>query len=235
MWHRLSTGVVQHWLYAPPPHDQRNLALGHLQQPHPCASKECIRLVAAAPRAVPSVPALQRLEGVGNARDFAEACSRIAPGKMFRSANPISATREDVAILRQQLGICELVSRNKAAAGPPTCRSQYCCSLAGFADHAASIMSLVCAGDLLLIRWHILFLKVALMSTFVLLLQIDLRSRLERREDQPGLLLQDAIVRDVRQQGRLFRVRLCSTHCGKLCLYGLAASPPAASVCSRAP
>ena len=37
--------------------------------------------------------------------------------------------------------------------------------------------------------------------------QIDLRSRLERREDQPGLLLQDAIVRDVRQQGRLFRVR----------------------------
>jgi hypothetical protein len=59
---------------------------------------------------VPSVPALQRLEGVSNARDFAEACSRIAPGKLFRSANPIAATRADVAILREQLGICELVS-----------------------------------------------------------------------------------------------------------------------------
>ena len=63
-----------------------------------------------ASRPVPSVPALQRLEGVSNARDFAEACSRIAPGKMFRSANPIAATRADVAILREQLGICELVT-----------------------------------------------------------------------------------------------------------------------------
>ena len=43
--------------------------------------------------------------------------------------------------------------------------------------------------------------------------QIDLRSRLERREDQPGLLLQDAIVRDVRQQGRLFRVWLGGNRC----------------------
>ena len=74
---------------------------------------------AAAPRALPSVPALQRLEGVGNARDFAEACSRIAPGKMFRSANPIGATRMDVAILRQELGICELVRPAQAADIPP--------------------------------------------------------------------------------------------------------------------
>ena len=82
-------------------------------------------LAAAAPRAVPSVPALQRLEGVGNARDFAEACSKIAPGKMFRSANPIGATRTDVEILRQQLGICELV-RAAQAAGVPPCHHSVC-------------------------------------------------------------------------------------------------------------
>ncbi len=136
-------------------------------------------LAAAAPRAVPSVPALQRLEGVGNARDFAEACSKIAPGKMFRSANPIGATRTDVEILRQQLGICELVRAAQAAA-VHSCPSRERC----LAQISPRLLE---AGP-------------------IAVLQIDLRSRLERREDQPGLLLQDAIVRDVRQQGRLFRV-----------------------------
>ena len=89
----------------------------------PCAYQASLVFAAAAPRAVPTVPALQRLEGVGNARDFAEACSRIAPGKMFRSANPIGATRTDVAILREQLGICELV-RVAQAAAIPTCPLQ---------------------------------------------------------------------------------------------------------------
>lgn len=75
------------------PHDRLHRLLSH----------------AVAPRAVPTVPALQQLQGVGNARDFAEACSRIAPGKLFRSANPMGATREDIVVLREQLGISELV------------------------------------------------------------------------------------------------------------------------------
>lgn len=68
----------------------------------------CVSL-AVAPRVVPTVPALQQLQSVGNARDFAEACSRLAPGKLFRSANPIGASKEDVVLLREQLGIAELV------------------------------------------------------------------------------------------------------------------------------
>lgn len=72
-------------------------------------NSHCLLPLAVAPRAVPTVPALQQLQGVGNARDFAEACSRIVPGKLFRSANPMGATKEDVVVLREQLGISELV------------------------------------------------------------------------------------------------------------------------------
>ncbi|KAK9828033.1 hypothetical protein WJX81_003552 [Elliptochloris bilobata] len=59
-------------------------------------------------RSVPTDAALRRLH-VNNARDLASACSTIAPGRVFRCANPLSASEGDIALLRDELGVTELL------------------------------------------------------------------------------------------------------------------------------
>lgn len=61
------------------------------------------------PRFVSTSAALQSLRSVKNARDLAEACSTIAPGRIFRSACPMDACEHDVKVLRHTLGVKQLV------------------------------------------------------------------------------------------------------------------------------
>ena len=52
---------------------------------------------------------LSKLENVLNARDFASATSRIAPGRMYRSGNPANGTLNDVKTLRLELGLQQML------------------------------------------------------------------------------------------------------------------------------
>eukprot|EP00884_Botryococcus_braunii_P003176 jgi/Botrbrau1/1285/Bobra.0063s0002.1 len=61
------------------------------------------------PRMVSTSAALQTLRSVKNARDLAEACSTIAPGRIFRSACPTDACEHDITVLRETLGVKHLV------------------------------------------------------------------------------------------------------------------------------
>ncbi len=53
--------------------------------------------------------AIAQLQSIPNMRDLAEACPGIQPGRVFRSACPNVATRDDIRLLRQRLGIQQLV------------------------------------------------------------------------------------------------------------------------------
>lgn len=52
---------------------------------------------------------LSQLENVLNARDFASATSKIAPGRMYRSGNPANGSLNDVKTLRLELGIQQML------------------------------------------------------------------------------------------------------------------------------
>ncbi|GAB4817039.1 hypothetical protein N2152v2_004085 [Parachlorella kessleri] len=52
---------------------------------------------------------LGRLERVLNARDLAEACPRIKPGRIYRAGNPAHASHKDVLTLREKLGLRHLL------------------------------------------------------------------------------------------------------------------------------
>ena len=77
------------------------------------AATRCCRGCAAGtllpPRSTPTSAVLRSLEHVRNARDLAEATGCIAPGRVFRSACPNSASEADAEALQQTLGISELV------------------------------------------------------------------------------------------------------------------------------
>jgi len=59
------------------------------------------------PRAGP--PPLTRLTAVRNARDLADACPRLPPGRVLRSACPAGAPEADVRLLRRTLGVAALL------------------------------------------------------------------------------------------------------------------------------
>ncbi|BDA43530.1 hypothetical protein COCOBI_04-5420 [Coccomyxa sp. Obi] len=61
------------------------------------------------PYPVPTSRILGQLNSVLNARDLAEACKTIAPGRVLRAACPISANEEDVLLLREMLQITRLI------------------------------------------------------------------------------------------------------------------------------
>lgn len=52
---------------------------------------------------------LQALQKVPNVRDLASACTLIAPGLVFRCANPSEATAEDVAALLLGMNIRDMI------------------------------------------------------------------------------------------------------------------------------
>ena len=60
-------------------------------------------------RDVATSAAIAQLQSIPNMRDLAEACPGIQPGRVFRSACPNVATRDDIRLLRQRLGIQQLV------------------------------------------------------------------------------------------------------------------------------
>jgi len=60
-------------------------------------------------RSCPSRDSLDSLKSVKNVRDLAEACEKIKPGLVFRSACPVAATPDDVDILHRGLKIQNLV------------------------------------------------------------------------------------------------------------------------------
>jgi hypothetical protein len=65
--------------------------------------------------ATSSRAALDRLERVLNARDLAEACPHlVAPGRLFRSANPSPASAADVLLLRRDLRITHMLDFRSA-------------------------------------------------------------------------------------------------------------------------
>jgi len=60
-------------------------------------------------RACPSRDTLDSLKSVKNIRDLAEACGKIRPGLIFRSACPVAAAPEDVDVLHRGLKIQNLI------------------------------------------------------------------------------------------------------------------------------
>mmetsp|Transcript_13790 Transcript_13790/g.41632 ORF Transcript_13790/g.41632 Transcript_13790/m.41632 type:complete len:434 (+) Transcript_13790:648-1949(+) len=60
-------------------------------------------------RSVSTTPTIKRLESVQNMRDLAEAYPGIQPGRVFRSACPNVASPADVRLLREDLGIAQLI------------------------------------------------------------------------------------------------------------------------------
>ncbi|CAL5221371.1 g3551 [Coccomyxa viridis] len=58
---------------------------------------------------VPTSRITKQLTNVVNARDLAEACRAIAPGRLIRSACPVDATEHDVLIIREMLQVSRLV------------------------------------------------------------------------------------------------------------------------------
>jgi protein tyrosine/serine phosphatase len=74
------------------------------------STRSTTRAISSTTSSVSSTAAsLSKLENVLNARDFASATSKIAPGRMYRSGNPANGTLNDVKTLRLNLGIQQML------------------------------------------------------------------------------------------------------------------------------
>ncbi|CAL8468506.1 g8046 [Coccomyxa elongata] len=84
-------------------------ALRSYERYRPLTSSAAHNFKQVEPYPVPTTRVLGQLKSVLNARDLAEACKSIAPGRVLRAACPISANEEDVLLLREMLQITRLI------------------------------------------------------------------------------------------------------------------------------
>lgn len=62
----------------------------------------------------PSAQHLSTLTHILNARDLAEACPKIKPGRLFRSGSPAHASQEDVLVVRRDLQVQHMIDFRSA-------------------------------------------------------------------------------------------------------------------------
>ena len=90
-----------------------------VMRPHGPSGSGSVACCASQPegRTVSSTHAIAALEQIQNMRDLAEAYPGIQPGRVFRSACPNAASAADIRVLREDLGIQQLV-RSSSGSGP---------------------------------------------------------------------------------------------------------------------
>ena len=77
-------------------------------------------------RTVSTTSTIQRLERIQNMRDLSEAHPGIQPGRVFRGACPNVASTADVRVLREELGIQQLVRLQSALVVTVACQARAC-------------------------------------------------------------------------------------------------------------